>query len=181
MIRYLHTIQSRCRGRVGVCWDAPLLCEQRDARASCRVVWGLPFSSAGEHPSRTREWGGRTTRQAFSSYGYQWSVGRHLPWALAAPVNAVPASKERHLRGVVKAIHVTASLLLATTMVGLGALLAEQYELPFFHDWALAHGTFFVIYPIYSVLCYYALGGLLHASCAENAPPGQALSRHPFP
>jgi Domain of unknown function (DUF4190) len=38
-----------------------------------------------------------------------------------------------------------------------------------------------VISPIDSVLCYYARGGLLHASRAENAPPGQALSRHPFP
>jgi hypothetical protein len=64
-------------------------------------------------------------------------------------------------------------------MVGLGALLTEPYELPCFHDWAFAHGSFFVISPIDSVLCYYARGGLLHASRAGNTPPGQALSRHP--
>jgi hypothetical protein len=60
-----------------------------------------------------------------------------------------------------KIIHIAGSCILGLGMIVAGAYLAERYNLPFFHSWALAHGTFFILYPIYCVLFFLLSGPIL--------------------
>jgi hypothetical protein len=58
---------------------------------------------------------------------------------------------------VVKALHITAALLLTLGLLVVGAFAADAYHLPFIHAWALAHGSILVIFPLYYWGCYLAL------------------------
>jgi len=60
-----------------------------------------------------------------------------------------------------KIVHIGGSCILGLGAIFAGAYLAERYNLPFFHSWALAHATFFVLYPIYCVLFFLLLGPIL--------------------
>lgn len=61
-----------------------------------------------------------------------------------------------------KIIHIAGSCVLGLGAIVAGAYLAERYNLPFFHSWALGHGSFFILYPIYCVLFFLLLGPILH-------------------
>ncbi len=56
-----------------------------------------------------------------------------------------------------KVVHVTTAIVLAVSLVVLGAVAADRYRLPFIHSWALTHGTFMVVFPAYFVLFYLLL------------------------
>jgi hypothetical protein len=46
---------------------------------------------------------------------------------------------------------------LAVALLFVGAAAADAYRLPFIHGWALAHGSIFVVFPIYFTLSYFLL------------------------
>ena len=54
-------------------------------------------------------------------------------------------------------LHVIVATALAVGLLVLGAAAAEKYGLPFIHGWALAHGTVFVVLPVYFLLFYLSL------------------------
>jgi hypothetical protein len=58
---------------------------------------------------------------------------------------------------VVKALHVTAALVLTLGLLVVGAFAADAYHLPLIHAWALAHGSILVIFPLYFWGCYSVL------------------------
>jgi hypothetical protein len=58
---------------------------------------------------------------------------------------------------VVKALHITAAVLLTLGLLVVGAFVADAYHLPLIHAWALAHGSMLVIFPLYYWGCYLAL------------------------
>jgi hypothetical protein len=58
---------------------------------------------------------------------------------------------------LVKALHITAALLLTAGLLVVGAFAADAYHLPLIHAWALAHGSILVIFPLYYWGCYLAL------------------------
>ena len=60
-----------------------------------------------------------------------------------------------------KIVHIGGSCILGLGTIVAGAYLAERYNLPFFHSWALVHGSFFILYPIYCVLFFLFLGPIL--------------------
>jgi hypothetical protein len=59
------------------------------------------------------------------------------------------------------ASRVLAALVLACALTALGAVAADRYQLPFLHGWALAHGSILVVFPIWFVIAFAALGPLV--------------------
>jgi hypothetical protein len=56
-----------------------------------------------------------------------------------------------------KWIHNFATTLIAVGLVIVGAQLADRFQLPFIHGWALAHGAIFMVFPLYWLTAYFAL------------------------
>jgi hypothetical protein len=54
-------------------------------------------------------------------------------------------------------LHISGAVVLACALVYFGTILADAYQLPFIHGWALAHGAIFVVFPIYLALSYFML------------------------
>ena len=61
-----------------------------------------------------------------------------------------------------KGLNVLCSVFLACGLLYLGARLAEKYNLPLFHAWALVHGTAFILFPAYFFACYFLLRPVFH-------------------
>lgn len=57
---------------------------------------------------------------------------------------------------MVKALHITAALLLTLGLLVVGARAADAYHLSLIHAWALAHGSILIIFPLYFWGCYSA-------------------------
>jgi hypothetical protein len=60
-----------------------------------------------------------------------------------------------------KILHYVFSILIALTLVTIGAKLANKYNWPCLHTWALVHGMFFVLFPIYCVFSFLLLKPLI--------------------
>jgi hypothetical protein len=58
---------------------------------------------------------------------------------------------------VAKWIHSLSTTLIAVGLVIAGAQLADRFQLPLIHGWALAHGAIFIVFPLYWLLAYFAL------------------------
>ena len=56
-----------------------------------------------------------------------------------------------------KGVNIICSLAISCVLIYVGAKLAAWYNLPFFHTWALIHGTFFLLFPIYFFASYFTL------------------------
>jgi hypothetical protein len=56
-----------------------------------------------------------------------------------------------------KWIHNFATTLIAVGLVFVGAQLADRFQLPLIHGWALAHGDIFIVFPFYWLLAYFSL------------------------
>ena len=78
-----------------------------------------------------------------------------------------------------RSILIASTCILAFGGIALGANLAEQYRLPVFHTWGLAHGMFPVLYPIYCVMIYWLLRPVFQTfgSITVAAEPG--LPKYP--
>jgi hypothetical protein len=63
---------------------------------------------------------------------------------------------------LISTLHVLISMALAIGLVVLGASAAGRYRWPFLHGWALIHGTFFFIYPIYCLFFFLLLRPLVN-------------------
>ena len=79
-------------------------------------------------------------------------------------------------------MHAGLSLALAAIVIVLGAGLADRFNLPYVHGWALAHGSIFLLLPLCFLFFYLLLWPLLHArrsgDSSGNArrPSGLAVS-----
>ena len=60
-------------------------------------------------------------------------------------------------------VHAGLSLALAAILIVLGAGFADRFNLPFMQGWALAHGSVFLLFPLYFLLFYLLLWPLLYA------------------
>jgi hypothetical protein len=58
---------------------------------------------------------------------------------------------------VIEILHGLGAAGLAVGLLFVGAAVADAYRLPFIHGWALAHGTIFVVFPVYFALSYFLL------------------------
>jgi hypothetical protein len=56
-----------------------------------------------------------------------------------------------------KWVHNLAATLIAIGLIIVGAQLADRFQLPLIHGWALAHGAIFIVFPLYWLLAYFAL------------------------
>jgi uncharacterized membrane protein len=56
-----------------------------------------------------------------------------------------------------KWMHVVATTVIAVGLVITGAQLADRFNLPLIHGWALAHGAIFIVFPVYWLVGYFAL------------------------
>ena len=61
------------------------------------------------------------------------------------------------MKRLVTIAHALLSLILAFILIVIGAIAADKYSWPLLHAWALAHGTSFLIYPVYFILFYILL------------------------
>lgn len=64
--------------------------------------------------------------------------------------------------------HTFASFAIATLLIVAGAQLAEPFNLPFVHGWALAHGTIFILFPAYFLVAYLLLWPVLYRRPAHD-------------
>jgi hypothetical protein len=80
----------------------------------------------------------------------------------------------------VTALQITLAFLASCTLVYIGAVAADKYHLPFFHDgWAMAHGAIFLVFPLYFALSFVLLNPLLrplHARAHAREVPAQRVS-----
>jgi hypothetical protein len=74
-----------------------------------------------------------------------------------------------------KWVHNLAATLIAMGLVIAGAQLADRFQLPLIHGWALAHGAIFIVFPLYWLLAYFAL--LPVRRRLEPSHPGRSSAR----
>jgi hypothetical protein len=75
-----------------------------------------------------------------------------------------------------KLIHNLTTTLVAVGLVFVGAQLADRFQLPLIHGWALAHGAIFIVFPLYWLLAYFVLLPLrrrLEPSHPDDHAPGR--------
>jgi uncharacterized membrane protein len=69
--------------------------------------------------------------------------------------------------------HYVATMALTVGLIIAGARLADRFNLPLMHGWALAHGAIFPIFPLYWLIAYFSLLPLrrrLEIAQPEGAP-----------
>ena len=71
----------------------------------------------------------------------------------------------------IKLIHVILCVTASIIAIIIGAILAEWFKLPFFHVWALAHGTFVILFPVYCVVFFYILRPFIRKIDNKNTSP----------
>jgi hypothetical protein len=54
-------------------------------------------------------------------------------------------------------LHIVVAAALAIALLVVGATVADKFDLPLIHGWALAHGAIFIVLPAYFLLSYFAL------------------------
>ncbi len=57
----------------------------------------------------------------------------------------------------ISTLHLTGTIIIAITLVIVGAIAADRYKLPFIHEWALMHGTIIIVFPAYILLAFLLL------------------------
>ena len=58
-------------------------------------------------------------------------------------------------------LNIILSIIIAVIGLGITANIFDKYNLPFLNSWALMHGTFLIIYPLYAATTYYLMNFLL--------------------
>ena len=81
------------------------------------------------------------------------------------------------MKRLVTTLHNLGALALAIALLFVGAAAADKYHLPLIHGWALAHGSIFIVFPVYFVTFYLVLRPIVRRFCSATADPSASRTR----
>jgi hypothetical protein len=73
------------------------------------------------------------------------------------------------MKRAVTTLHNLGALALAIALLFVGAAAADKYHLPLIHGWALAHGSIFIVFPVYFVVSYLVLRPIVRRLSSATA------------